>query len=418
MTMKKKLKILIVNDYKFGGGAEKIFNQTYDLFSEQAIVKQFYGAEKHIALSTKPITIKNILNSQALKRIYSNESYTRFLLTLVEFEPDIVHLHNYYNVLSPSILKALRKYRSGRKSIAVIYTAHDYHLVCPYAALTCYSWINNKPRFFPTAPTLFQILFCKWDERGLIYSLAKQIQWFIAYKYYDLASEIDHIVAPSQFLYNIMISKIQKAKMTMVRNPLDLNKGFSKGEERKNKEKEFRMIYFGRLSPEKGLIELISALQDIKDFKFTLTIYGEGHSMRGIKQVISKCKLQASVRTVGLLNHNELMSKLSEYDAMVLPSLWYENAPLSLVEGAAMNLRLITANYGGMKEIAEICGGEYLINPSDKEDIINKIRLCKDDVLCSRKIINRDFNNITNIFSKEGYIEKISHIYHSTSVRT
>jgi hypothetical protein len=199
--------ILFVNDFKKGGGAEKVFLDTYNLMKQQYIVDLFFATEE----TTKPKSM--------IEYIYSTEYYNLFYNKLVEFKPDIIHLHNFYHKLSPSILDAIRKYKK-QYEVKVIMTAHDFHIVSPNSGYTYFNWINNTLNKMENKMTIINFIFRKWDNRGFHYSITKQLQWTYNYFFKKLYNEIDIFISPSKFLVDMIKSKYMKKEVYVFRNPI------------------------------------------------------------------------------------------------------------------------------------------------------------------------------------------------------
>src|SRR5437773_212327 len=115
------MRILHVNDYPIedGGGAEVMLARTLRLLrADGADVSLFTVAD----LPDRRLTVRRYLDNPVARQALAER--------LRCFRPDVVHLHNYYHVLSPGILVELERYRSQRP-LRIVMTAHDYHLVCP-----------------------------------------------------------------------------------------------------------------------------------------------------------------------------------------------------------------------------------------------------------------------------------------------
>jgi len=407
-------KLLLINDFEKGGGAEQVFLQTQELLSDKFIIKTFVGSDKH----RKPDNILSYIYSvknqtSSFSRIYSIKNYKRLLDVLLNFKPDIVHLHNYYSFLSPSILNAVRTYRKLGNRLRVIFTAHDYHLLCPYSSFMHYSMVSNKILRLDDLPDVFQIFFYKWDERGFPFSFVKKLQWIYAYMLNGFDREINYIITPSEFLANLFRKKYGYILVSTIRNPflnMDLVNAVKPSSKSKN-DKILKMVFMGRLSPEKGLVEFIEAIKDINSFSFVFKIIGEGPQKNVIQKEIEKYGLQDKIILTGKMEHQLLLKEIRCNDALVLPSIWYENAPLSLVEGAFMNLRLITAGYGGMKEIAELCGGAYLMNPQDTNSVKDALMSCYADTVSGAPLKDRNIERLRSVFSAKSYINKLIDVY-------
>lgn len=407
-------KLLFINDFEEGGGAERVFWATHELLSEKFIVKTFIGCKKHI----KPINhfsyIYSVKKQGGLfSRIYSYKNYKRLLNVLLDFKPNIVHLHNYYSFLSPSVLNAIRNYRNRGNRLRVIFTAHDYHLLCPYSSFMHYSMFYNKIFRLNNLPNVFQIFFCKWDKRGFPFSVVKKMQWIYAYMLKSFDKEIDYILTPSEFLAVLFRRKYSSIPVLTIRNPfLDMDSVplITHMPERKN-DGTLKMVFAGRLSPEKGLLEFINALRDISGFNFIFKIIGAGPQREEILKKINMHGLHDRVILTGQMERPLLLEEFKHNDALVLPSLWHENAPLSLVEGAFMNLRLITAGYGGMKEMAGLCGSAYFMDPGNSDSVKEALTRCYADTVSSKPLKDRDTGMLRSVFSAENYINKLIDVY-------
>jgi glycosyltransferase involved in cell wall biosynthesis len=130
---------------------------------------------------------------------------------------------------------------------------------------------------------------------------------------------------------------------------------------------ELRMVFAGRVEPEKGLVEFLQMLPT--DFVGTVMIIGEGHAINRCKSTVQHRGLGMQVRFVGRLPHDQTMSAIAECHVLVLPSLCLENCPMSLVEALAVGTNILTCDMGGMAEIVETAGIGYLFTPGDAQSL-------------------------------------------------
>lgn len=379
-------KILYINDYFIGGGAEKVFVDTYQLMEKYYDVDVFYATEK----TTKP--------NNAIEYIYSNNYYHRLHDKLIKFQPDVIHIHNYYHKLSPSILDAIKEYKKDSLT-KVCFTAHDFHLLAPNSGYTFFSWFNNKVKMVEKPVNTIELIFRKWDHRGTLYSLLKQIQWIFNYKLKHLDKVIDIYITPSNFLSSLFQKKYEKPVYT-IRNPIAFKaKNINSNKHLSQKKK---LIFIGRLSSEKGLLKFLLEFKDMffqNDLIFN--IVGNGAEFNSIRHFIESNKLEGKVYLLGKKTHEETLKYLEDSHCLVLPSICYENAPLSLVEGAVFKNKLLTMDYGGMKEIAQICGNYMFINHK-KDELLNFIN--------NKGFIDNQ-EDILKTFSLSNYVQKLCDIY-------
>lgn len=355
------IKVLLINDFLYGGGAEVVFREIINILKSNRIqVDVFYKEEKQILIKSPISYIYSRSNKRNLEQLFKNNSY------------NVVIVLNYSSALSPSILSVINDYKK-QQGFKVIYNAHDAHLICPNSGLNYFK--NGKMMRFNEKMTISSFLFKRLDYRGHIFSTLKKIQWLIAYKILKLQETIDIIVTPSYFLKERINFFYPDKNIKVIRNPaidecINLSPRYGlKGE-------MIHIVFFGRLSDEKGLVPFVEALKDVST-PFVFDIYGDGKIKKELKKAIFENNLQSKISLKGSVDHKTLLHNLVYYDAMVLPSIMYENAPLSIVEAAVCQLHILTMQYGGMEELAKCVGNYYFINPlsSEKlESIFSKLR--------------------------------------------
>jgi len=384
------MNILLINDYLEGGGAEAVFREQYEILRKDFHVEMFY-AFKYI--SDKKISL--------ISYIYSFRSKKQLDQILRNHRFDCVIAHNYNSALSPSILDALRSYKK-KNPCKIIHYAHDFHLVCPNRGYNYFhkgKWVN-----FQNPPALCNILFKRLDAKGFTYSILKKLQWIFAYTIGNKQLVFDLILAPSDFLVQqikLKYPKMEIQRMYNVCNSLEI----CKPNAHKEKRTSIRMVYFGRLDPVKGLVNFIEAIRH-STVDYSFTIIGEGEESTIIQDTIARHGLQNRITLQPKQNQADLFEELSHYDVFVLPSLWYENAPLSIVEAASLGLGLFLSNHGGVLEIGKICNAVHFFNPFDPKDIVSKLEnLYKDFIDNTLPKVNLE--RLQTLFSRETYIANL-----------
>lgn len=384
------MNILLINDYLEAGGAEAVFREQFEMLQKDFYVEMFY-AFKYI--SDKDIS--------PVSYIYSFRFKKQLSLVLCNRRFDCVIVHNYNSALSPSILDTLYRYKK-RNKCKIIYYAHDFHLVCPNRG---YNYFINGRRFnFQNPPTLYDILTKRLDEKGFAYSLLKKLQWIFAYTIGNKQKVFDLILTPSDFLARQIKSlypKMEIQRMYNVCNSLNIYKP----NDLKEKHTTLRLIYFGRLDPAKGLANFIESIRH-STIDYFFTIIGEGEEFTVIQETIERYKLQNRVALKPKQSQADLFAGLSHYDVFVLPSLWYENAPLSIVEAASLGLGLFLSDHGGVLEMGKICNATHFFNPFDQEDIVLKLDILYKDFL-DNALPKADPERLQTLFSREIYIENL-----------
>ena len=384
------MNILLINDYLEGGGAEAVFREQFEMLQKDFNVEMFYAFKN---IPDKKIT--------PISYIYSFHFKNQLQAFLRTRSFDCVIVHNYNSALSSSILDALHQYKK-KKRCKIIYYAHDFHLVCPNRG---YSYFEKSKRInFQKPPSFYDIFTKRLDEKGMAYSLLKKLQWIFAYTVGSKQKVFDLILAPSDFLaqqIRLLYPKMNIQRMYNVCNSL----GVDILESPKEEHTVLRLVYFGRLDPAKGIVNFIDAIrQSTADYFFT--IIGDGEEVSLIQDIIERYGLQNRVAIKPKQNQVDLFAELSHHDVFVLPSLWYENAPLSIVEAASLGLGLFLSNHGGVWEMGKICNAEHFFNPFDPKDIISKLDILYKDFVTD-SLPKADQVKLQTFFSKKVYIENL-----------
>jgi glycosyltransferase involved in cell wall biosynthesis len=362
------MKLLQINDYLYGGGAEVVFRYTTHLLKAVDIDTQwFYGSEH-------PKT--------SLGYIYSFKAKRALEQRVREFLPDIVHLHNYYHLLSPSILHALQSLKQ-EFGFKIVMTVHDYHLLC--ANNGCIRWKGSRPTNCTQCQgkKFYKVLLKNCDHRGFVHSSLKFIQHTIAYTLLDLKSVIDLFICPSHFLKEKMKIAIDEKRLTVLHNPafaLSCNVD-EIAISSKVINKKYDSIFLGRLSPEKGIDRFLA--NDYSFSKFgSFGIIGDGPKKYTQKlQKMIKQKKLAHVDLLGPMDHLEALSYLNNSQRLIFPSLWFENCPLTLLEAIFLGKEIFHYGIGASEEIAQL-KKEHIT----EETYINQLLKIYDTVLEKPKI--------------------------------
>ncbi|HHP8620858.1 TPA: glycosyltransferase family 4 protein, partial [Klebsiella pneumoniae] len=161
------------------------------------------------------------------------------------------------------------------------------------------------------------------------------------------------------------------------------------------------IVYVGRLTPEKGIVEFIKKVNHETTQVIHLHIYGAGESAEEIKSI--KCREGFKILFHGFIDRDLLITEISKYHIFVLPSIWLENAPVSIVEAAEAGLPVIVPNYGGLAEMAEETLYNYKFDYEDSD--LSEVITQAADKKGKNKLNNPDS------FSYEMYKESIKKIY-------
>ena len=404
------MRILLVNKFHYlKGGSEKYYFELGKLLKKHGHEVAYFSMEdkKNIKTGDKEYFVKLIdLNTgsklKALDVIYSRENKKEMEEALEDFKPDIVHLNNFQRQLSASIIDPIKK-----RNIPIIYTAHDLQAICPAITMLdkdkniCEKCMSGK---------YFNCI----KKKCIKNSNLKSILGAIEGKYYRIkkiyAKSIDKIIAPSEFYRTKLIEDgIPKDKVIVLHNFIDTNEYDIPTSD------EGYAVYIGRLSKEKGILNLIEAMSIIKEGK--LKIAGDGPEKVNIFKFIKKNNLEDRIELLGYLNKEQVKDVVSKCRCVVVPSIWYENCPYSVLETLAIGKPVIGSNIGGITELIENNKTGYIYNYKNINDLSEKLEKIFEEKEVIKKLNKNAKEEAKKIFEKEKYYNEIMKVYNLSKAK-
>jgi glycosyltransferase involved in cell wall biosynthesis len=367
------MKILQINKFFYlKGGSEKYFFELRNLLKKNNHqVIDFSMKDKKNLPSPfskyfiepmnlgEPVSLKrpDLLFKKMLKLIWNKEARKKLEILIKKEKPDIVHIHNIHHEISLSILPVLKKYK-----IPVVQTLHDYQVICPNYKLYSQGKICEKCK----RHKYYQCFLNRCVRNSYLASLFGTLENYF-YWFSGIYDRIDIFIAPSKFLKNKFIEfGIPENKIVYLPNFVKI---FSKSE---NLSQNNYLLYFGRLSKEKGVDVLIKAMQFV-DKNIKLKIVGNGPEKENLKKLAEKLKINNQIEFFGYKNQDELKEIIKNSLAVVVPSRWYENCPLSILEAFSFSKPVIASNLGGIPELIKNREIGFLFKPGNAKDLAEKI---------------------------------------------
>ena len=313
-----------------------------------------------------------------------------FTQVLNEFRPDVVHLQSllYQSLNIVDIAK-----RFGAK---IVYTLHDYWLLCPRISLLAYdnhicSQINrikcvecckrivrleSVPQFHAKAAITSSLLRkCEINKNAYAY-LKNDREGFIRK---NIFPAIDLFIAPSRFLRGKMIENgIDEGKIIYLDYGSEYN-SFSEVHNRSQDAKRFAFV--GTILPHKGIETLIEAFNGVTDAQ--LKIYGK---LSIHNQSYPDLVRNPKIRFMGEVDEQEKKKAFEEIDALIVPSIWYENSPVTIHEAFMAHIPVIASNLGGMAEYVRHMENGLLFKTGDAFDLRSQIRFLIDNPVEYRRL--------------------------------
>lgn len=305
----------------------------------------------------------------ATSLIYSREARRKFQALCERVQPDVIHMNLVHRQITLSILDApyIKQHH-----VPVLFTSHDYILVCPNyvmldgAGAVCDACLGGH--------------FVNCLKRKCVKgSTAKSGMGMLEAKYLKMHGsyrKIDRIVAPSQFMRNKLIEGgFPTRQVVYIQNfaKQDILDNAADGTDRTDRENPY-FLFFGRLSSEKGVDVLVDAF--IKALpslpaKLRLVIAGDGPERQNVEDRITAAGAEASERIelVGFQNGADMQHFAERASLAVASSRWRENMPYSIVEAFALGTPVIGTDIGGIPELVSEGRTGFICEPGDADSL-------------------------------------------------
>ncbi len=351
--------LLLHNRYQFVGGEESV------VLAEKALLE----AKGHqvILIETSNHDIVGVWGkaNAAVSAIYSPASKQRVSAEITDFRPDIVHVHNFFPLLSPSVYDACQD-----AGVPVVQTLHNYRLGCPNALLlrdskVCEDCLGKR------MPWPGIVHGCYRGSRAQSAAVAAMLTF-----HWLRGTWQERVHA------YIALTAFQKEKMVQAGLPKEKihvkpNYVFTSERLGNNGLLGKYVLFVGRLSQEKGVATLIEAyLQN--DLRIPLKIVGDG-PLRGTLQArVQATGLAGAITFLGRQDKSAVLALMQTARFLVFPSIWYETFGLTMIEAFACGLPLIASRLGSMAEIVQDGVTGLHFESGNSVDLADKIQWAKE----------------------------------------
>jgi glycosyltransferase involved in cell wall biosynthesis len=275
--------------------------------------------------------------------------------SILDFRPHRLLVHNYHNALSPSVLAVITRYRRDF-GYRAYHTCHDYHLVYYNPSLQYYE--HGRPVILPLeALHTRALLALRSTSKGLVHDLMTKAYWHAVRAMCQPARVFDQILCPSAFMQEALhrcgidntVILPNPSAVLVPEAPLTV-----RGRDR------FNLAFAGRISQEKGLAQFIELAQ-AADFAHIecIGVYGDGPDRAAIEQRFAPLIAHRKLVFFGSLPQEQLFPELRRFaDAVVVPSVCAENAPLVVIEAAMLGLPALVRDGGSMSTTGDAVGNK------------------------------------------------------------
>ena len=347
------MKILLVhNTYQQSGGEDVVFDQERRMLERAGHRVIAYSRSNH---EIGKLSILGQLGI-AQRTIWASKTRREFDDLLARENPDVVHIHNTFMVISPSIYSACRA-----RNIPVVQTLHNFRLLCPSA----YFYRDGKVCEECMDHGLLRSIRygCYRDSKAATATVALMLAAHRMLRTWD--DSVDCYIALTKFSREKFIAAGFPAEKIVVKpNFLDTDPGC--GEQAGD-----YALFVGRLSPEKGMSTLLEAWKKLPQ-GYQLHVVGEGDENRGLLAEARQHGL-SNITFRGPLSRQETIAALKNARFLIMPSLWYETFGMVIVEAFACGVPVLCSKLGAMEEIVRNQHTGLHFAPGDPADLAQKV---------------------------------------------
>ena len=337
--------LIVHNRYQQAGGEDTVVANEYALLERNGWCPRLWGVSNEKIVGTwDKITA-------AMRASYSRPARDELARVVAEFAPAVVHVHNFFPLLSPSIYDACRA-----AGVAVVQTLHNYRTICAGALLArdghpCEDCIGGSP---------YQGALHGCYRGSRLGSLAVARMVDTHRRRGTWSEKVDRFIALSAFA---------KDKFVAAGFPADriaIKPNFAEDRRVGGSCRRSGALYVGRLSPEKGIGTLLRAWNGVE---VPLRIVGDG-PMRAVVEAAIGPKVAASGWKTGA----DIAAEMGQAAFLILPAEVYESFPMVIVEAFSQGLPVIASRIGALAEIVEDGHTGLLFSFGDADDLARKVR--------------------------------------------
>jgi glycosyltransferase involved in cell wall biosynthesis len=336
----------------------------------------------------------------AAASVYSVAARRALRGLLVQRRPDVAHLHNIYHQLTTSIIDELR-----RQQVPVVMTLHDYKVVCPsYDLFTDHAPCRRCVGHLPWHAVRHRCV--KGSLGGSAVAAAEAVLTRVRHSY----AKVDAILAPSRFLADLATAYVPAERIRVLPNFLnDIPALHPRGDRQPGRP---YVLFAGRLEEVKGIEVLAAALREW-DPRVDLRIAGAGP----LQSRVEELQASGTATYLGVRARPEITQLMRDALAVVVPSVWEENYPMSVIEARAAGTVVISSDRGGLREMIEHRVDGLLFDPGDPRALGHAISSLVDEPGLRRAMVDRSHARVQRENSANAHYDALMAVYRDVEVR-
>lgn len=333
----------------------------------------------------------------AFRSVRSGQTARRLGYLLDAFQPDVVHMHGIHHHLTLSVIEEAK-----RRGLPVVWTLHDYRTVCP--ATHCLR--DGRPCERCASGRFWEGLLGRCKSSSLARSSAAVFESYVTRLRGSLRL-VDCYLAPSLFLADVVTRMGLPAERIEVMpnwyEPPDDDAPPGESASRSG------ILFVGRVSQEKGLDCLIEACRGLTDT--TLRVIGDGPLREDLQSRTSRLPVRASFD--GWQDEVSVLAAMKKAQLLCVPSVWYENCPIVVLEAISARLPVMASDLGGLSELLDNGRCGWLVPPGDSGAWRDAIRQALSDPAARETFSERARDGLLERHDPARYMASLECVYES-----
>lgn len=390
------MKVLIVHNFHRSGSAsgdDQVFRH------ESALLETAGATVLRYTVKNDSFDQQNGLGKilSALSMFWSGKTYREIRRLCRTEKPDVVHVHTFFPLLSPSVFVAA--HRSGAK---VVQTLHDTRYVCPNAtsmrgAELCNACADGKYlrmykyKCFKGSRLQSFIVACIFKIHRLLRVFYRNIDTYVCLNNVQM-----ELLEQAGFDRNKMIKKYNSvSQLVPVETPLpDLPERF--------------VVYYGRIGEEKGIDVLLDVWKRLAEIP--LVVMGDGPLAEDFQKFIKSNQI-TNVQYLGFTPHDQCIAIVQKAEFVVLPSICYEGCSMVMVESFSLKKPVVATDIGFMKEAVQNGYNGIKCNLKDVEDFTTQIRYLWEHPLKAEAMGENAYQDYRKKYTEEADVQNLLELY-------
>jgi glycosyltransferase involved in cell wall biosynthesis len=341
--------LLAHNHYKHRGGEDAVFEDERTLLTDRGVHVASYECSNDEFEDVGPMTA-------AINTLWNSATAQQFEAMLLREQPDVIHVHNTFAWMSPAVYWVAARHR-----VPVVQTLHNFRLLCPQATFlrdgqVCEACITQ---IFPISGVRHG---CYHNSRRQTLGVATML--FVHRSLRTWHNKVSRFIALNEFC------RAKFVEGGLPEEAIRIKPNFVAAPQSSGLNARNGGLFVGRLSPEKGLEVLVAAIARLACNP--MLIIGSGPLELLVKSTFGSSYL-------GPMPPSDVMAAMASANYLVVPSIWYENFPRTIVEAFASGLPVIASRLGALKEIVDDGRTGLLFEPGNPNDLAQKISWAEEN---------------------------------------